>query len=67
MSKQTYRGVEFDSENLPKTDHHHEQGLRYRGAELDGDKAEAEAVSKPAGHEKVYRGVATHTDPKDEK
>lgn len=62
MTKKTYRGVEYDSEDLPKTDHHHEKGLKYRGADLDGDKAEADAEAKPSGHDKVYRGVTTHSD-----
>ncbi|MCI4664869.1 MAG: hypothetical protein MRY74_09125 [Neomegalonema sp.] len=62
MSKQVYRGVEFDSEEKPKNDHHHEDGLRYRGAELNGEEAEKEAQAISAGHNKVYRGVEQKDD-----
>lgn len=57
MSKQTYRGVTRDSQEKPQNDHHHADGLKYRGAELDGNKAEQAAQPVPAGHKKVYRGV----------
>ena len=56
MSKQVYRGVEFESKDQPKNDHHHPDGLRYRGEEYDGDKAESAAEPVEAGHRKVYRG-----------
>ena len=57
MSKQVYRGVESDSDDKPKTDHHHEKGLKYRGSDLDGDQAEHDAKAAPSDHKKVYRGV----------
>lgn len=62
MTKQTYRGVTRDSEEKPKNDHHHEKGLKYRGAEYDGDAAEEAAQPVDAGHKKVYRGVTEEGD-----
>ena len=62
MTKQVYRGVERDSSEKPENDHHHEKGLKYRGADLDGEQAEKDAQSVPAGHKKVYRGVEQEDD-----
>lgn len=62
MTKQVYRGVEWDSEDKPKNDHHHEKGLKYRGADLDGDQAEKDAQAVPAGHKHIYRGVEEDAD-----
>lgn len=62
MTKLVYRGVSYEKETLPSTDHHHEQGLRYRGYEFDGVKAEADAKAKPAGRRRIYRGVDAGTD-----
>lgn len=64
MSKQVYRGVEFDSAEMPKNDHHHDAGLRYRGAELDGAEAERDAQAVNKGYEKVYRGSAVDDEAK---
>ena len=66
MTKQTYRGVTRDSSEKPQNDHHHEKGLKYRGEDLDGDKAEHDAQSVPAGHKKVYRGVESESDGSEE-
>lgn len=63
MSKQVYRGVEHESSEKPENDHHHAKGLKYRGADLDGEKAEDEAQAHPEGHKHVYRGV--EEEPKD--
>lgn len=57
MTKLTYRGVSYDSKDLPKADHQHAKGLKYRGVSYDGDAAEKAAQAVPAGHKKVYRGV----------
>ncbi len=57
MSKLVYRGVAYDSQDKPQNDHHHADGLRYRGAELDGEAAERDAQPIEAGHRKIYRGV----------
>lgn len=57
MSKLVYRGVTFDTSDKPKNDHHHADGLRYRGVEFDGDAAERAAQPVDNGHRHVYRGV----------
>lgn len=59
MTKLTYRGVSYDSKDLPKTDHHHEKGLKYRGVDYDGDEAEKAARAIPSGQKQVYRGVVS--------
>lgn len=59
MAQQTYRGVTRDSSEKPQNVHQHEKGLTYRGVGYDGDQAENAAQPVPAGHKKVYRGVAS--------
>lgn len=62
MTKQVYRGVESDSADKPENDHHHGEGLVYRGSPMDGEQAEKDAEAAPSEHKHVYRGVEEDAD-----
>lgn len=62
MPKLVYRGVAHSTEDKARLDHHHGDGLRYRGESYDGYIAEKSAAPRPGLKTLVYRGVVADRD-----